>query len=212
MSAVLGKSVMSKRVAILISGSGTNMAALSDGMAERNVARPVLVLSNERDADGLERAATRNIPHSVVCHGDYRDRASFEAAVLAKLDAAQPDIVCLAGFMRILSSFFIGRYRGRILNIHPSLLPRHKGLDTHARALDIGDTEHGCTVHLVTEKLDDGPVLGQARIPVRPDDTPKSLAARVREQEHRLYPAVLDRFARGDRRPIFTTQSECPVC
>ncbi|MCY4168749.1 MAG: phosphoribosylglycinamide formyltransferase [Rhodobacter sp.] len=203
---------MSKRVAILISGGGTNMAALSDGMVKRNVARPVLVLSNERDARGLERAARRNIPHSVVCHGDYRDRASFEAAVLAELDAARPDIICLAGFMRILSPDFIGRYQGRVLNIHPSLLPRHKGLDTHARALEVGDAEHGCTVHLVTERLDDGPVLGQARIPVRPEDTPESLAARVREQERGLYPAVLDRFARGDRRPVFRTHSDCRVC
>ena len=204
---------MSKRVAVLISGSGTNMAVLADSMAESDVATPVLVLSNEKEADGLRKAAIRNIPHTVVCHGDYPDRASFEAAMIAELDAVRPDIICLAGFMRILTSAFIDRYQGRILNIHPSLLPRHKGLNTHARVMEAGDAEHGCTVHLVTSRLDDGPVLGQARITVEPDDTPKSLSARVQRQEHRLYPAVLDRFARGGREPVYISMpSDSLVC
>ncbi len=189
---------MSKRVAILISGGGSNLAALADGMAESDVAKPVLALSNEPEVDGLRKAAERNIPTEIVSHLDYPNRTSFEAAMISRLDAVQPDIICLAGFMRILTAGFISRFRGRILNIHPSLLPRHKGLDTHIRALEAGDRKHGCTVHLVTEKLDDGPILGQARVPVEADDTPVSLAARVLRQEHRLYPKVLDRFARGD--------------
>ncbi len=193
---------MSKRVAILISGRGTNLAALVDGMEEGGVARPVLVLSNESQAGGLRKAAMRNIPAAVVHHGDYPHRASFEAAMIGELDRVRPDIICLSGFMRILTSVFITRYEGRILNIHPSLLPRHRGLNTHARALKAGDREHGCTVHLVTDRLDDGPILGQARVPVESGDTPATLAARVLGQEHRLYPAVLDRFARGERRPV----------
>ena len=120
----------------------------------------------------------------------------------AVLDAARPDIICLAGFMRVLSADFVQHWQGRILNIHPSLLPKYRGLDTHARALAAGDSEAGCTVHEVTPALDDGPVLGQATVPVRPGDTPETLAARVLEQEHRLYPEVLRRFAAGDRRPV----------
>lgn len=193
---------MSRRVAILISGSGTNLAALADGMARSDVARPVLAISSEHGAAGLQKAEKRNIRNAVVHHGDFPDRVSCEAAMISLLDTARPDIICLAGFMRILTSAFVMRYQGRILNIHPSLLPLHKGLNTHARALNAGDREHGCTVHLVTERLDDGPVLGQARIPVEPDDTPESLAVRVLEQEHQLYPAVLERFARGDLTPV----------
>lgn len=117
----------------------------------------------------------------------------------ARLEEAAPDILCLAGFMRILTPEFITRWQGRMLNIHPSLLPRHRGLHTHARALEEGDAEHGCTVHEVTAELDDGPILGQARLPVTPEDTPESLAERVRVLEHRLYPEVLRRFAGGDR-------------
>ncbi len=193
---------MSKRVAILISGSGTNQAALVDSMETGDVARPVLVLSNRHEAGGLHGAERKSIRSVVVDDNEYPDRATFELALIDELDAVQPDIICLAGFMRVLTAVFVSRYRGRILNIHPSLLPRHKGLNTHARVMKAGDREHGCTVHIVTEELDDGPVLGQARIPVRDDDTPTTLAARVLEQEHRLYPIVLDRFARGDRTPV----------
>ena len=189
-----------KRVAILISGGGSNMLRLVDSMAGDHPARPCLVLSNDPDAKGLSRAAALGVPVAAVDHRPFRgDRAAFEAALLEPLSAARPDIVCLAGFMRILTAPFIDRFTGRMLNIHPSLLPKYRGLNTHARALEAGDSEAGCTVHEVTPALDDGPVLGQARVPVRTDDTPATLAARVLEMEHRLYPAVLRRFAAGDR-------------
>jgi len=139
----------------------------------------------------------------VVDHRPFKgDRPAFEAALQDTLAAHEPDIICLAGFMRVLTEGFVQNWQGRILNIHPSLLPKYKGLKTHARAIEAQDTEAGCTVHEVTPALDDGPVLGQARVPVLPDDTPDSLANRVLEQEHRLYPAVLRRFAEGDRRPV----------
>jgi phosphoribosylglycinamide formyltransferase-1 len=142
---------------------------------------------------------------AVVDHRPFgRDRAGFEAALLARLEPATPDILCLAGFMRILTPGFIRRYEGRMLNIHPSLLPKYPGLHTHARALAAGDREAGCTVHEVTADLDAGPILGQARVPVLPGDTEDTLAARVLLQEHRLFPAVLRRFAAGDRTPILT--------
>ncbi|MCZ0810832.1 MAG: phosphoribosylglycinamide formyltransferase [Pseudomonadota bacterium] len=192
-----------ERVAILISGSGSNMVMLADSMVGDHPARPVLVLSNRPDAGGLEKAAARGIPTAVVDHRPFRgDRAGFEAALQDALDAAQPDIICLAGFMRVLSADFVQNWQGRILNIHPSLLPKYRGLDTHARALAAGDTEAGCTVHEVTPALDDGPVLGQARVAIKPGDTPETLAARVLEREHALYPEVLRRFAAGDRRPV----------
>lgn len=131
------------------------------------------------------------------------DRGAFEAALSEPLEAARPDLICLAGFMRILTPPFIARWRGRMLNIHPSLLPKYRGLRTHERALAAGDAEAGCTVHEVTADLDDGPILGQARVPIEPGDTAGRLAARVLEMEHRLYPAVLRRVAEGERAPIF---------
>lgn len=187
------------RVAILISGGGSNMAALADSMEGDHPARPVLVLSNVPEAGGLARAQARGIPTEVVDHRAFPDRATFEAALDVALADARPDLLCLAGFMRVLSASFVARHAGRILNIHPSLLPRHPGLHTHARALEAGDTEAGCTVHEVTAELDAGPILGQARVPVEPGDTPDTLAARVLAAEHRLYPAVLRRVAGGDR-------------
>ncbi|SFE65959.1 phosphoribosylglycinamide formyltransferase-1 [Roseivivax sediminis] len=191
------------RVAILISGGGSNMTALADSMTGDHPARPVLVLSNRPDAGGLARADARGIPTAAVDHRPYKgDRAAFEAALHDTLCAAQPDLICLAGFMRVLTEGFVARWQGRMINIHPSLLPKYRGLDTHARALEAGDTEAGCTVHEVTPALDDGPILGQARVPVRAGDTPDSLAARVLEAEHRLYPAVLRRLAEGDRKRL----------
>lgn len=194
---------MIKRVAILISGGGSNMVKLVESMTGDHPARAVLVLSNDPKAGGLGRAAELGIATAAVDHQPYgEDRAAFEACLVRKLDAAQPDILCLAGFMRILTPDFIARYQGRMLNIHPSLLPKYKGLRTHARALAAGDAVHGCSVHTVTADLDDGPVLGQARVPVLPDDTAETLAARVLQQEHILYPAVLARFAAGDTTPV----------
>nr|WP_277347859.1 phosphoribosylglycinamide formyltransferase [Salipiger mangrovisoli] len=192
-----------KRVAIFISGGGSNMVTLAESMTGDHPARPVLVLSNNEDAGGLKKAAAMGIPTAVVDHRPFKgDRPGFEAALQAELDKAQPDILCLAGFMRVLTAGFVEPWKGRMLNIHPSLLPKYRGLHTHARALEAGDTEHGCTVHEVTPELDDGPLLGQARVPVLTGDTPDSLAARVLEMEHRLYPAVLRRFAAGDKTPV----------
>lgn len=195
---------MTKRVAILISGGGSNMVALAESMVGDHPARPVLVLSNDPGAGGLKRAEALGIPTASVDHRVFgKDRAAFEAALQAELEKARPDILCLAGFMRILTPEFIERWAGRMLNIHPSLLPKYRGLHTHARALEAGDSEHGCTVHEVTAELDGGPILGKARVPVLPGDTPETLAARVLPMEHRLYPAVLRRFASGDRSPVF---------
>ncbi|MBC7143309.1 MAG: phosphoribosylglycinamide formyltransferase [Rhodobacteraceae bacterium] len=192
-----------KRVVILISGGGSNMVALCRSMTGDHPARPVLVLSNEPEAGGLARARDMGIPTAVVDHRPFRgDRAGFEAELLKPIEAARPDILCLAGFMRILTPGFVDRFAGRMLNIHPSLLPKYPGLHTHARALAAGDAEAGCTVHEVTPALDAGPILGQARVPIRPGDTEATLAARVLAEEHRLYPAVLRRFAAGDRRPV----------
>ncbi|GAB4265648.1 MAG: phosphoribosylglycinamide formyltransferase [Pararhodobacter sp.] len=192
-----------KRVAILISGGGSNMVALVRSMTGDHPARAVLVASNDPEAKGLQRAAEMGIATAAVDHRPFKgDRAAFEQALLEPILAARPDILCLAGFMRILTPAFTKRFAGRALNIHPSLLPKYPGLHTHQRALDAGDTEAGCTVHEVTEVLDDGPILGQARVPVLPGDDASTLAARVLEQEHRLYPAVLRRYAAGDRTPV----------
>ncbi len=192
-----------KRVAILISGGGSNMAALLASMKGDHPARGVLVLSNDPEAAGLQRAAIQGIPTAAIDHRPFKgDRAAFEAALLKPLLAARPDIVCLAGFMRILTPAFIAQFAGRMLNIHPSLLPKYPSLHTHARALEAGDSEAGCTVHEVTADLDAGPILGQARVPILPGDTEATLAQRVLVREHMLYPAVLRRFAAGDVTPV----------
>lgn len=162
-------------------------------------AKPVLVLANDADAGGLKKAAEMGVATAVIDHRPFKgDREAFQKALQAELHKVQPDILCLAGFMRVLTESFVAPWEGRMLNIHPSLLPKYKGLHTHARALEAGDVEHGCTVHLVTPALDDGPMLGQARVPVLEGDSPDALAARVLKQEHQLYPAVLRRFAAGD--------------
>lgn len=163
-------------------------------------ARAVLVGANDPEAGGLIRARALGVETFAVDHRPFGgDRAAFEAELARNLDAARPDIVALAGFMRILTPDFVRRYQGRLLNIHPSLLPKYPGLHTHARAIRAGDTKAGATVHEVTADLDAGPILGQVRVPVLPDDDPDILAKRVLVQEHRLYPAVLRRFADGDR-------------
>jgi phosphoribosylglycinamide formyltransferase-1 len=191
---------MSKRVAILISGGGSNMVSLVESMRDEHPARPVLVVSNNPDAGGLAKAEAAGIETAIVDHRPFgKDRAQFEKALNAVLKPVAPDIICLAGFMRILSADFTMAWAGKLLNIHPSLLPKYKGLNTHARALAAGDAEAGCSVHEVTAALDDGPILGRARVPVMVGDTPDSLAKRVLEREHVLYPAVLERFARGEK-------------
>jgi len=196
-----------KRVAIFISGGGSNMVSLVDSMTGDHPARPVLVLANSADAGGLEKARARGVPTAVVAHRPFPGaREAFPEALQAELVKAAPDILCLAGFMRVLTASFVENWQGRMLNIHPSLLPKYRGLHTHARALEAGDSEHGCTVHEVTPELDDGPILGQATVPVLPGDTPDVLAARVLEQEHRLYPAVLRRFAEGNREMLRLTR------
>ena len=192
-----------KRVAVLISGGGSNMVSLVDDMVDDHPCRPVLALSNVPDAGGLEKAKARGIATQVIDHKAFGgDRAAFEAALDAALIDAQPDIICLAGFMRILSADFTARWAGQMLNIHPSLLPKYRGLHTHQRALDAGDHLHGCTVHEVTSELDGGPILGQAHVAVEQGDTAATLAAKVLPFEHLLYPAVLRRFAVGDRRIV----------
>jgi phosphoribosylglycinamide formyltransferase 1 len=192
------------RVALFISGGGSNMLSLVESMTGDHPARPCLVLSNRADAGGLAKAEALGIATEVVDHRPHKgDRAAFETELQSVLMRHSPDLICLAGFMRVLTEVFTSQWEGRMLNIHPSLLPKYKGLHTHQRALDAGDTEAGCTVHEVTAKLDDGPILGQARVPVEADDTAETLAARVLAQEHILYPAVLKRFVSGDKTPLY---------
>ena len=201
------------RVAILISGGGSNMVSLVRSMTGDHPGRPCLVLSNRPGAKGLERARDLGVATAVVDHTRFHgDRHAFEAELHRALTDAGAEIVCLAGFMRVLTPEFVSRWSGRMLNIHPSLLPKYPGLDTHARAIEAGDTEAGCSVHEVTAELDAGPVLGQARVPVLPGDTPDTLAARVLNEEHRLYPLVLRRFVEGDRTPVLLSSgSERPI-
>jgi phosphoribosylglycinamide formyltransferase-1 len=190
--------VARKRVAILISGRGSNMAALIEAArAPDYPAEIVLVLSNKTEAGGLSIASAAWIPTIVVSHKAFPDRPSFEAAMEEALLAARVEIVCLAGFMRVLTPGFIERWSGRLINIHPSLLPAFPGLDTHARALAAGASSHGATVHFVTEDVDGGPIIAQATVPVLPGDTPDALAARVLAEEHLLYPRALADVASG---------------
>lgn len=194
-----------KKVAILISGSGSNMVTLAQSMTGDHPARPCVVLSNRPDAGGLAKAEALGIPTVVVDHKDYKgDRAAFDAAVMAALAPYAPDVVALAGFMRILTPEFIAHFAGKMLNIHPSLLPKYKGLHTHQRAIDAGDDVAGCSVHEVTAELDGGPILAQGRVAVLAGDTADALADRVLPVEHRLYPETLRRFVSGDRTRIDT--------
>lgn len=179
------------------------MRALVQDMRGDHPARPAVIVSNNGDAAGIAWARGQGIATEVIDHRPFgSERPAFEAAIDAALAPYALDIICLAGFMRVLTAGFVTPWEGRMLNIHPSLLPKYKGLHTHARALEAGDAEHGCTSHLVTPALDDGPILGQARVPIEAGDTPETLAARVLVQEHRLYPAVLRRFAGGDTTPL----------
>ncbi|MEM6888233.1 MAG: phosphoribosylglycinamide formyltransferase [Pseudomonadota bacterium] len=195
---------MTLRVAVFISGGGSNMEKLLDSMIADHPARPCVVLANHARAGGLAKASARGVPVEVVPNKDFgEDRASFERAINTAIRPYAPDIICLAGFMRVLSATFVAPWRGAMLNIHPSLLPKYPGLRTHARALAAGDRLHGCTVHEVTAVLDDGPVLGQAQLQVSVEDTAETLAARVLVLEHQLYPLVLHQFAQGQKEPVF---------
>ncbi|WP_439477419.1 phosphoribosylglycinamide formyltransferase [Brevundimonas sp.] len=187
------------RVAVLISGAGSNMAALVDAGAVTDASfEVVLVLSNKAEAGGLAVAEAKGVPTALLDHALFgKDRAAHEQAIQTVLEAHGVEVVALAGYMRLLTAFLVGRWAGRMLNIHPSLLPKYPGLDTHARAIAAGDAEAGCTVHLVTEGVDDGPVLGQSAVPVMADDTPASLGQRVLAAEHDLYPRVLGDFCRS---------------
>ena len=188
-----------RRTAVLISGRGTNMEALV--AAARDPAYPAeiaLVLSNRTDAAGLAFARANGVASAVIDHKIYAGREEFERSVHALLDVHRIELVCLAGFMRVLTPWFVGQWAGRMLNIHPALLPAYRGLDTHARALADGVKIHGCTVHLVVPATDEGPIVAQAAVPVLDSDTAASLGRRVLAQEHAIYPAALALLARGD--------------
>lgn len=182
-------------VVVLLSGSGSNLQALIDSLDATSSARISAVISNRADAYGLERAKTAGIETQALDHRQYPSREAFDAALIESIDAYSPHLVVLAGFMRILTPDFVRHYAGRLLNIHPSLLPKYKGLHTHQRALDAGDKEHGCSVHFVTEELDGGPLVVQAVVPVLADDSAATLAERVHPLEHQIYPMAVQWFA-----------------
>lgn len=183
-------------IVVLISGNGSNLQALIDTRESGSYSISA-VISNKADAFGLERAAKAGIPALVIDHRQYPDRQSFDKRLIQEIDAFNPQLVVLAGFMRILSAEFVQHYAGRVLNIHPSLLPSYRGTHTHERVLEAGEKEHGVSVHFVTEELDGGPVILQAVVPVLPDDTRDILAARVACQEHVIYPKAVSWFATG---------------
>jgi phosphoribosylglycinamide formyltransferase-1 len=193
-----------KRVAVLISGRGSNMTALVEAARDPDYpAEIVLVISNRPGAAGITTARQAGIATTIVDHTDYgKDREAFERALHSVLEGSGIEIVCLAGFMRLLTPWFIGKWEGRMLNIHPALLPAFKGLHTHEQALAAGATTHGATVHFVTPEMDGGPIVCQAAVPVQPDDTPETLAARVLTVEHRIYPLALRWLAEGRLRVV----------
>ncbi|WP_426041188.1 phosphoribosylglycinamide formyltransferase [Brevundimonas sp. TWP2-3-4b1] len=192
------------RVAVMISGAGSNMAALIDaGQAADASFDVVLVLSNDPEAGGLAIARAKGVPTAAIDHRRFgKDRAAHEAAIDAELKAAGTEVVALAGYMRLLTPFLVQRWEGRMLNIHPSLLPKYPGLNTHARALAAGDAEAGCTVHLVTEGVDEGPILARQAVPIVADDTPATLAQRVLQAEHVLYARALADFCQARIRSL----------
>ncbi len=187
------------RLAVLISGTGRNLQAILDAIAEGHInADMAVVISNRPDATGLQRAIQSGVATAVVDNRDYADRAAYDAALASQLDHYQPDLIALAGFMRILTPEFVTRYQGRMFNIHPSLLPKYRGLNTHRRALEAGDKQHGASVHYVTPELDGGPVVLQGSLKIQPEDNEQSLASRVMQEiELRAYPEVLSWAAAG---------------
>ncbi len=189
------------RIAVLISGRGTNLQALIDACADPDYPGEIaLVISNRPKAAGLERAGKAGIPREVIDHKDFDNREDFEAALNQALRSAKIDYICLAGFMRVLTHGFASDWRGRLINIHPSLLPSFEGLHVHERMIEAGVKIAGCTVHFVSAEVDNGPIIGQAAVPVLPGDDADSLAARILEQEHRLYPACLRLLIEGKAR------------
>ncbi|MFP6746503.1 MAG: phosphoribosylglycinamide formyltransferase [Alphaproteobacteria bacterium] len=190
------------KIAILISGRGSNMAALIDACREETYpAEVALVLSNRADAPGLEIAKAANIATQVIEHGEFESREAFDAAMTEALAASGVRLICLAGFMRLLSAEFCQRWRDSVINVHPSLLPAFKGLHVHERMLETGVRIAGCTVHFVRPAMDEGPILVQAAVPIAADDTPETLAARILVQEHRIYPLAVRLIAEGRARP-----------
>lgn len=186
------------RLVVLVSGNGSNLQAFIDRIADGALpARIVAVISNQPGAQALERARLAGIATEVVDHRAFDSRDAFDAMLATRIDSHAPDLVILAGFMRILTPAFVQHYAGRLLNVHPSLLPKFTGMDTHARAIAAGETEHGCSVHFVTAELDGGPVVAQACVPVLPNDSPEALRARVQQAEHRVYPLVAGWLASG---------------
>lgn len=186
------------RLVVLISGNGSNLQAIIDACRQGSLdAEIAAVISNKADAYGLQRAQQASITHEVLDHTQFDSREAFDQVLMQHIDAYQPGLVVLAGFMRILSNGFVEHYPGRMLNIHPSLLPKYQGLNTHQRALEAGDKIHGTSVHFVTADLDGGPVVLQAEIPVLADDDEQSLATRVLEKEHEIYPQAIQWFAEG---------------
>lgn len=185
-------------VVVLISGNGSNLQALIDASVKPGSGyRIAAVISNRDDAYGLKRAAAAGIPGHCLQHGQFAERADFDRALRFQIDGYDAGLVTLAGFMRILTPEFVGHYQGRLLNVHPSLLPHYRGLNTHQRAIDAGERIHGASVHFVTPELDGGPVILQSHVPVFPDDTAGTLAERVHEQEHIIYPLVVEWYAKG---------------
>jgi len=181
---------------VLISGSGSNLQAIIDQCADKHINASICrVISNKADVKGLTRAEDAGIATQVIDHTQYADREAFDAALIEVIDQCNPDLVVLAGFMRILTEGFVTHFKGRLINIHPSLLPKYQGLNTHQRAIDAGDSEAGASVHFVTEELDGGPVIAQAKVPVEANDTSEALAKRVLTVEHGIFPAVIGWFA-----------------
>ncbi len=202
-------SVNPVNLVVLISGNGSNFQAILDNVANGDLAAKVAaVISDQADAYGLVRAARAGVPTAVVERRDYRSSAAFFDALLGRVESFDPDLVALAGFMRILPARFVARFAGGIMNIHPSLLPKFKGLDTHQRALDAGERRHGATVHLVTGELDGGPVIIRAEVEVAPGDSAETLGARVLEQEHRIYSRAIQWFAENRHAALDETEAE----
>jgi phosphoribosylglycinamide formyltransferase 1 len=189
---------MTRRIVVLISGSGSNLQAIIDACKTTDYPGEVVgVISNKAEVFGLTRAENAQIPHQVLSHKEYDSRESYDQALVSAIDDYNPDLVVLAGFMRILTPAFVQHFSGKLLNIHPSLLPKYQGLNTHQRAIDANDKEHGVSVHFVTEELDGGPVILQAKVPIFPEDTADDLASRIHVQEHKIYPLVINWFCSG---------------